>query len=104
MTTRQEIFDWLISQKLIEKLSTRFSSLLGENLNDWIQEMYLTVFEMPEEKLIRLFDNNQLVYYIISVCKKQALHNKSKFNKIYNDPHITYKENLTYEQEDNQMR
>ena len=102
--TKSEVIDWIVSQKLVEKLSTRFSSQLGTLKEDWIQEMYLTICEMNEEKLVGLFERNQLVYYIISVCKNQALYPKSDFNKRYNDDRLIISDltkiNIEYEQED----
>ena len=105
--TKNEVIDWVVSQKLVEKLSTRFSSQLGTLKEDWVQEMYLTICEMSEEKLVGLFERNQLVYYIISVCRNQATYSKSDFNKKYNDDRLIISDftkiNLEDEQEDQEV-
>ena len=74
----------MLSQKLIEKLASRFSSQLGTNKQDYIQEMYLILCEIPEKRLIDIFEKGELIYYIISICRNQAIYKKSKFNLTFN--------------------
>ena len=101
MTTRQEVIDAIISLNVVEKLANRYFSALGNNKEDFIQHLYLIILEMPEERLIRLYDKGELVFYLMRIGRNQALYPKSDFNKNFNDPHIIYKEDLTNEQEDN---
>lgn len=84
--TREDILNYLLSQKLIEKLASRFSSQIGQNKQDYIQDMYLTLCEIDEKKLMHLFEKGELIYYIISICRNQAVYKKSKFNQTYNSP------------------
>lgn len=86
--SREDILKYLLSQKLIEKLASRFYSQLGTNKQDYIQEMYLIICEIPENKLIHLFERGELIYYIISICRNQAVYTKSKFNQMFNSPII----------------
>ena len=86
MTTKEDVITYILSQQLIEKLASRFSSQLGVNKQDYVQEMYLIICEMPEKRLVRLFEKGELVYYIMSICRNQAIYKKSKFNQKYNSP------------------
>lgn len=53
-------------------------------------ELYLILCEMPEEKIKRLYDKKQLMFYIIAVAKNQATNYKSKFNKMFRDKKMIY--------------
>lgn len=86
MTTKEDVITYILSQQIIEKLASRFSSQLGTNKQDYIQEMYLTILEIPDKKLVRLFEKGDLIYYIISICRNQAIYKKSKFNQTFNSP------------------
>lgn len=78
--------EWLQEEKLIEKLASRFASVLGGDKDDFVQHVWLIVLEMPREKLNDLYDKNQLGFYIISIARNQALGAKSTFNKTYKSP------------------
>ena len=45
--------------------------------------MYLAVLEIPDSKIISLYEEKTLNFYILSICKYQATMNNSKFHTRY---------------------
>lgn len=91
---RDNIIQFIVTSKIVEKLANRFASLLGNNKEDYIQELYLMILTIPEDKLISLYSRNELIYYIISIARNQAVYKKSDFNKIYNNQLIDVVEQI----------
>lgn len=81
--TRNEILDYLIKLQVVEKTSSRYNSILGDYKDDFIQYIYLQILELPDEKLIALFEKNELIYYILAICKNNALGKYSNFMKTH---------------------
>lgn len=100
MISRDDVIKYLIDKELIDKLSTTFQSQLGVNKADWVQEMWLIILELPEDKLVRLYENKELDWYIISIARNQVTNDKSKFNRLYNDKRITYIDEYPIEEQD----
>ena len=100
MISRDDVIKYLIDKELIDKLSTTFQSQLGDNKADWVQEMWLIILELPEDKLVRLYENKELDWYIISIARNQVTNDKSKFNRLYNDKRITYIDEYPIEEQD----
>lgn len=100
MISRDDVIKYLIDKELIDKLSTTFQSQLGDNKADWVQEMWLIILELPEDKLVRLYENKEIDWYIISIARNQVTNDKSKFNRLYNDKRITYIDEYPIEEQD----
>lgn len=82
--TRDDIIKELIDKEFIEKLCTTFSSMLGENKDDFYGELWLIILEIPEEKLIKLYEEKSLYFYLLSVARNQVVNDRSTFNRMYN--------------------
>lgn len=82
--TRDEIIKEIIDKEFVEKVCTTFGSILGENKDDFYGEFWLIILdEIPEDKLINLYNNKQLYFYLLSIARNQITNDKSKFNKKY---------------------
>lgn len=81
--SRDEIISYIIKLQVVEKATNRFISILNDYKDDFIQYIYLQILELPEHKLIELFKKNELVYYILAVCKNNALGKYSKFMQLH---------------------
>lgn len=90
MTKRDDVINYLYNKQLIPKLGSTFISQLGINREDFEQELWLIILEIPEDKLIELYDKKQLDWYILSVARNQVVNDKSTFNKKYNSKIIEY--------------
>lgn len=84
MDRRDEVIQYLLDKQLIDKLATTFCSQLGSNKDDFIQEMWVIILELPTDKLVSLYDNKQLDWYILSIARNQVVNERSTFNRVYN--------------------
>lgn len=89
--TRTKILTDICNSGLVNKIANRYSSYIQEfNLDDFVQTIYLFLCDLPEEKLVELYNNKELDYYIIAIVRNQAINTKSKFNLVYNNQVIEY--------------
>lgn len=100
MISRDDVIQYLMDKELIDKLGNTFQSQLGTNKEDWKQEMWLIILELPEDKLIRLYENKELDWYILSIARNQVVNDRSTFNRKYNDKRITYIDEYPVEQDE----
>lgn len=78
---REQIITELYNSNLFEKMASTYSSKLGDAKEDWIQNMYLIACEIPEDRLIELYEKKELNYYLFYIGKAQAYNDKSEFWK-----------------------
>ena len=80
----QEIFDSIYRLKLPEKIGKRFWSRLKQyrDYDDYVQEMYLILLELPEEKVNSLFYRGELADYFSKICLTQITNNSSYFHRL----------------------
>lgn len=79
MNKRDKILKDIYNSQIINKLASKHISKLNDYRDDFIQEMYLLLCEMPEDKLISLYENKELDYYIIYVAKAFAFNDNGDF-------------------------
>lgn len=76
----QEIFDSIYRLKLPEKIWKRAKDSLFE---DYRQEMYLLLLEIPDDKIQDLVSRGKLADYFWNMCRYQAKDNSSFMNKMF---------------------
>ena len=81
--SKNDIITEIYTNKLFEKMASSYNSKLGSYKEDWIQYMYLTLCELPENKLLDLHKKGELNYYLFYVGKAQAFNDNSDFNKLH---------------------
>ena len=76
----QEIFDSIYRLKLPEKIWKRPKDSLFE---DYRQEMYLLLLEIPDDKVQDLVSRGKLADYFCNMCRYQAKDKSSFMNKMF---------------------
>ena len=76
-----------------DKLSSKYVSiinsycrklfLLGGDIDDLVQEVYVILLEYKPEKIIELWQNKQLKFFIVGIIKRQYHSKTSPFYKKY---------------------
>lgn len=87
-----EIFNYVKGLCLPEKMANKFNSRFKNTQDkyDYIQEMYLILLEVPDDKLQGLYERKELPNYFSQICLNQITNHHSKFNKKYQ----TYNTNI----------
>ena len=81
MITKNEIIEYIYNIQIVEKCANRFINVLNEYKDDFVQYIYLQLLEIEEDRLKLLFRENELIYYIIAICRNHALGKYSAFKK-----------------------
>lgn len=74
--------------------SKAWRKLKDSTYEDYKQEIYLILLEMPENKLQKLYSNGELDDYFYSICKYQAApqsqFHKMLFGKLKTQPLVNF--------------
>lgn len=81
--TKNDIITEIYNSNLFEKMASTYNSKLGYYKEDWIQHMYLVACEIPEEKLIDMYNKGELNYYLFYIGKASCFNPNSDFNKTH---------------------
>lgn len=79
--TREEILIEVFNSQILNKMANKYKARLGSDADEFVSHCISIVCEMPEEKLLRLYKDGQLYFYIVSIAKNQAWNDNSVFNK-----------------------
>ena len=76
--------DKILSEVYSDDLYRQYAAEFYPQLVDEIcSELFLILCEMDEDKLIALYNNNELKYYNIVIIKNMIFYKYSSFNKMY---------------------
>ena len=81
--TRDQIITEVYNSDMIKNISNVYRSILGNYRKDFISYMYELLCNIPEEKLIQLYNDQQLNYYLYYIGKAQSNNKNSDFWKIH---------------------
>lgn len=76
-----KIMKLCIPEKMANKFNDRFKNT--QDRYDYVQDMYLILLEIPEDKLQGLYERKELPDYFSQICLNQITNRKSKFHKTY---------------------
>lgn len=78
--TKSEVVDMIARAKLVEELVTNITHVgSGADVQDLIQEIYLALLTTDESKIIDLYVNGQIRFFIARVIINQYFSSKSPF-------------------------
>lgn len=79
--TAKEIVDELAKERFLENLASKYDEGTPYK-EDLVQEMYIYCLEhIPEEKLVNLYENGELKWYLSTAVKWQIISNKSYYRR-----------------------
>lgn len=80
---REQIIQEIYKSGLIQKYTNYFKSY-HKNYDDFSQHLFLILCEIPEDKLIKMYEAKELSFYMFYIAKSQATNKKSDYNKLIN--------------------
>lgn len=83
MCTRNKIIEEIYNEKSIERCLAKYSKRMNGFIEDVVQDIYMMIIELPEDKLLKLYNDNELTYYILTICRNQCVNKYSTSNKKY---------------------
>lgn len=80
MIDKSQIIEKIYEKKIPESAWYRVKDSLFE---DYKQEMYLLLLELPDEKINKLVEQGKLEDYFYQICRKQAMQHSVFMKKIF---------------------
>lgn len=93
LTTKQDVVDHILADKFYEDVLRKY---LGnpEERNEFRQELWLILLEMPEDKLIAYYNQKCLKYVYIGIINNQIKSSTSTWHKKFRNRVLEYNGNL----------
>lgn len=83
--TNNEIITNIANVHLVERLVNRVQGgVFTEDSSDLCQYIYMTLFQMNNERLDSLYSTNKLRYFIAGIITRQVFSRNSQFYKYHN--------------------
>lgn len=82
--TRNDILTEVYNSQIINKMASKYLPRFKNNddLDDYIGECLKILCELPEDKLINLYNDGELYFYAVAVAKNQLFNAKSNYHKL----------------------
>lgn len=93
-TTKQTVIDHILKDKFYEDVLKKYLAKEAER-NEFRQELWLILLEMPESKLIGYFNQNCLKYVYIGIINNQIKSSTSPWHKKFRNHVLEYNGNLS---------
>lgn len=81
--TRKEIVEELAEQKVVEQMVRVICKVSATYLRDLSQMVYVYLLEYDEDKLVTLYEEGSLRFFLVRIIKNQWLSNTSPFYYAY---------------------
>ena len=74
--TKNEIIGRLAKERIVETIVSNIAKSADDLLNDLVQEIYLDLLEKDEDKIVKLYESNQIRFFITRIVINN-LHSKN---------------------------
>ena len=74
--TKNEIIGRLAKERIVETIVSNIAKSADDLLNDLVQEIYLDLLTKDEDKIVKLYETNQIRYFITRIVINN-LHSKN---------------------------
>lgn len=98
--TRKEIVEELAEQRVVEQMVRVICKVSASYLKDLSQMIYVYLLEYDEEKLITLYEEGSLRFFLVRIIKNQFHSNTSPFHYTYRKFSQNSNELTDYEDKD----
>ena len=62
--TKNEVIEIIAKERLVEQIVSNIAKSSDDLLNDLVQEIYLDLLEKDEDKIVKLYESNQIRFFI----------------------------------------
>ena len=74
--TKNEVVNIIAKEKMVETIVSNIAKSSDDLLNDLIQEIYLDLLQKDDDKIVHLYESNQIRYFITRIVINN-LHSKN---------------------------
>lgn len=65
--TKNEVVNILAKERMVETIVSNIAKSSDDLLNDLVQEIYLDLLQKDDEKIVKLYESNQIRYFITRI-------------------------------------
>lgn len=81
--TKSEIIETIAKERLVEQIVSNIAKTNGDILNDLSQNIYIDLLMKDDEKIVNLYESNQLRFFIVKMAKNNLFSKNSPFYKTF---------------------
>ena len=74
--TKNEVISVIAKEKIVEQIVSNIAKSSDDLLNDLSQEIYLDLLQKDEDKIVKLYESNQIRFFITRIVINN-LHSKN---------------------------
>ena len=81
--TKNEVVEKLAKERLVEQICSNISKSSDDLLNDLVQEIYLDLLEKDEDKIVKLYESNQIRFFVVRMVTNNLFSKNSPFYQTF---------------------
>lgn len=83
--TKNEVVEKIAKERMVEQICSNItkSSDYDDTLKDLSQNIYIDLLQKDEEKIINLYETNQLRFFIVKMAKNNLFSKNSPYYQVF---------------------
>ena len=81
--TKNEVVEIIAKEKVVEQIVSNIAKTSDDLLNDLVQEIYLDLLTKSEEKIVKLYETNQLRFFIVRMATNNLFSKNSPYYQTF---------------------
>ena len=65
--TKNEVVNIIAKERMVETIVSNIAKSSDDLLNDLVQEIYLDLLQKDDEKIVKLYESNQIRYFVTRI-------------------------------------
>ena len=81
--TKNEVVNIIAKEKMVETAIANIAKTNSDVLNDLSQEIYLDLLEKDEQKIVKLYEANQIRFFVVRMILNNLFSKNSPFYQTF---------------------
>lgn len=81
--TKNEIIGRLAKERLVETAIANIAKTNSDVLNDLSQNIYLDLLQKDEQKIVKLYESNQIRFFVVRMILNNLFSKNSPFYQVF---------------------
>ena len=81
--SKNEVIEIIAKEKMVETAITNIAKTNSDVLNDLSQEIYLDLLEKDEQKIVKLYETNQIRFFVVRMILNNLFSKNSPFYQTF---------------------
>ena len=81
--TKNEIIEIIAKEKMVETAVANIAKTNSDTLKDLSQEIYLDLLSKDEEKIVNLYETNQIRFFVVRMVTNNLFSKNSPYYQVF---------------------